>query len=406
MARVNSDEPIRNVRIEIAPSTIVWLLGTIAAVWLLIQLRVVVLLIVVALVVAGTVNPVVEWIERRGLRRPYALVLLFVVSLLVTILLLFLTLPPLSEHLAAIVRDAPQHRDELIAFLQRHPATASLAHLVEGVAIQQTFANAETYLMGYSTRAFSWLAWAATALALSFYVLADGVSEQGLLYAVVPRRYHMRLARIIHNLETIVGGYMRGQFITSIAIGTFTLLVLLACRVPHPLALALFAAAADIIPFVGGLLATVPAALSALPRGVPIAAIVLIALFTYQEFENRLLVPRIYGRALRLAPTTVVLALIIGGILMGMVGALLALPAAAGLQMMLKELRVEMPGDDSEDRSAQARNARTEATYERMSAGATAPEAGQIARHLADKLRNADAAVPAAPAAPAPKRVQ
>jgi predicted PurR-regulated permease PerM len=399
MARVNSDAPTRKVRIEIAPSAIVWLLGTIAAVWLLVQLRVVVLLIVVALVIAGTVNPVVDWIERRGLRRPYALVLLFVVSILTTVLLLFLTLPPLSEHLAGIVRDAPQHRDELIAFLQHHTVTAPLAHLVEGVAIQQTFASAETYLMGYSSRAFSWLAWAATALALSFYVLADGVSEQGVLYAVVPRRYHMRLARIVHNLETIVGGYMRGQLITSLAIGTFTFLVLLACRVPHPLALALFAAAADVIPFVGGLLATVPAALSALPRGVPVATFVLVALFTYQEFENRLLVPRIYGRSLRLAPTTVVLALIIGGILLGVVGALLALPVAAGLQMMLKELRVEMPGDDSEDPSDQARDARTEATYERMSAGATAPEAGQIARHLADKLRHADAAVPA-PAAP------
>jgi hypothetical protein len=72
-------------------------------------------------------------------------------------------------------------------------------------------------------------------------------------------------------------------------------------------------------------------------------------------------------------------------------GALLALPIAAGLQMILEELRVEMPGDDSDDRSARARNAKTEATYERMSAGSTAPEAGQIARNLAHDIRDADA---------------
>jgi hypothetical protein len=77
--------------------------------------------------------------------------------------------------------------------------------------------------------------------------------------------------------------------------------------------------------------------------------------------------------------------------LLGVIGAVLALPIAAGLQMMLAELRVEMPGDDQDDRSALARDAKTEATYERMSAGATAPDAGQIARKLAHDRRDADA---------------
>jgi predicted PurR-regulated permease PerM len=200
----------------------------------------------------------------------------------------------------------------------------------------------------------------------------------------------MRLARILQNLETIVGGYMRGQLITSAAIGVFTFLLLVVCKVPNALSLALFAALADVIPFIGGLLASIPAVLAALTVSLPTGIVVLLALFVYQELENRIVVPRIYGRALRLAPTTVLLALLAGGVLLGMIGALLALPIAAGLQMMLEELRVDMPGDDSADRSALARDAKTEATYERMSAGATAREAGQIARNLAHDLRDAD----------------
>jgi predicted PurR-regulated permease PerM len=162
-------------------------------------------------------------------------------------------------------------------------------------------------------------------------------------------------------------------------------------KVPNALALALFAALVDVIPFIGGLLATAPAVLAALSRGLPVGIVVLVVLFIYQEIENRILVPKVYGQVLRLAPTTVVLALLAGGILHGVIGALLALPIAAGLQMMLQELRVEMPGDDSDDRLAHARNAKTEATYERMSAGATAREAGQIARSLAHDIRHADA---------------
>jgi hypothetical protein len=133
-----------------------------------------------------------------------------------------------------------------------------------------------------------------------------------------------------------------------------------------------------------------PAVLSALPRGLPVTGVVLVALMVYMELENRILVPRVYGQVLRLSSTVVILALLAGGTLMGVMGALLALPIAAGLLMILEELRVEMPGDDSVDRSERARDAKTEATYEQMSAGTTAPEAGQIAKNLAHDIRDAD----------------
>jgi putative heme transporter len=379
------------VRFEIAPRSILWVLATIVSVWLFIQLRAVALVLVVALVLAGTFNPLIEWMERRGLKRIYALTLLFVALLLVTGLLVFLTVPSFIDQLAQIAREAPRHRDEVVVILQQRSFTAPLAHAVQGAGLEATLARVQNDLVGYAPRALTGLAWAVTTLFLAFYLLADGKRTQGALYAIVPRDYHMRLARILQNMEEIVGGYMRGQLITSAAIGVFTFLLLVICKVPNALPIALFAALADVIPFIGGLLATAPAVLSALSRSVTAGIAVLVALFVYQEFENRILIPRVYGHVLRLSPATVVLALLAGGILGGFIGALLALPIAAGLQMMLTELRVELPGDDSDDRPELARNAKTEATYERMSAGATAPEAGQIARNLAHDIRDADA---------------
>ncbi len=375
------------VRFDIAPRAIVWILATIAGVWVFLQLHAIALLLVVALVFAGTFNPMVEWMERRGLKRIYALTLLLVALLLVTALLIVFTVPPLLEQLAQIVRDAPRHRDQLIVLLQQREFTAPLARAVQNAGLEQAFARIESGLVGYTPRIVTALGWAVTTLFLAFYLLADGKRTQGALYAVVPRAYHMRLARILQNLEAIVGGYMRGQLITSVVIGVFTFVLLVICHVPNALSLALLAALVDVIPLIGGLLATAPAVLSALSVGVPTGIVVLVALVVYQEFENRVLIPPVYEHTLRLAPTTIVLALLAGGILQGVIGALLALPIAAGLQMTLQELRVEMPGDDSDDRSALAKDAKTEAAYERMSAGATAPEAGQIARNLAHDIR-------------------
>jgi predicted PurR-regulated permease PerM len=374
----------------ITPRSIALIVATIVGMWLVYQLRTVGLVLLVALILAGTFNPLVERMEKRGIARLYALILLFIALSAIAALLLFLTLPPIIEQVTQMVHDAPALRMRLIAFLNERSVTVPLAHIVQNAGIEQTFARIEQNMMGYSTQAVMLVGYGATTLVLSFYLLADGKRVRGVAYAIVPREYHMRLARILQNMETIVGGYMRGQFITSAVIGVFAFVLLVACRVPNALSLALFAALCDVIPFIGGLLVILPAVLAALPRGLPVAGLVLVAFMVYMEFESRILVPRVYGQVLRLSPTVVILALLAGGTLMGVMGALLALPIAAGLLMILDELRVEMPGDDSVDRSKSARNARTEATYEQMSAGSAAPEAGQIAMQLAQDIRDAD----------------
>lgn len=378
------------VRIEITPRSIVLILAAVAAVWLAYQLWIVALVLVMALILAGTFNPVIEWMEAHRIKRTWAMTILFVALVVITAALIFLTLPPLIDQLTHMVQDAPATRRRLIVLLNEHSITRPFAHIVQNTGLPQSFARLEAYLLGYSTRAIKVVGLGVTTLVLSFYLLADGKRAQGVLYAVVPRDYHMRLARILQNMETIVGGYMRGQLITCTAIGVFTFVLLAIFKVPNALSLALLGALVDVIPFIGGLLVIIPAVLSALPLGLTVAGSVLLLQLTYMEFESRILVPRVYGQVLRLPPTAVILALVAGGTLMGIIGALLALPITAGLLMMLEELRVELPGDDSVDRPLQARHARQEAKYELMSAGATAPEAGEIARGLAHDTRAAE----------------
>ena len=237
--------------------------------------------------------------------------------------------------------------------------------------------------LAYSGSVLAAVGYTVTSVVLALYIIADRDRARGVLYAWTPRRYHMRLARVLLKLETIVGGYVRGQVITSLAIAVFAFALLALCRVPNALALACFAGMTDVIPFVGGLLATTPAVMAASSRGLPIAAIVLAGFLIYQSFESRILVPRIYGRALRLSSATVLVALLIGGELLGVIGALLALPVAAGVRMLIEELRVELPGDDTDDTVQRARDARDEKNYAAQSAGADPEEAAAMAGAIA-----------------------
>jgi predicted PurR-regulated permease PerM len=263
---------------------------------------------------------------------------------------------------------------------------------IRAVPLDDLVVKAGNTLLGYSGEILTAVGYAVTTIFLAVYLLADPDRAQALIYVMVPRHHHVKLAKILLGLKRIVGGYMRGQVITSIAITIFTFGVLTAFKVDDALALAMFAGLTDVIPFVGGYVASAPAIIAVSNRGTPSMLIVLGAMFAYQEFESRILVPRVYGRTLRLSPALVLLALLIGGTLLGILGALLALPIAAGVQMIVRELRVELPGQSAIEEDVRARDDKAEAIYEKLTEHESVEGSVAIAGKLAQTLKAGETA--------------
>jgi predicted PurR-regulated permease PerM len=377
----------RTLRVEISLKTILMILGVIAALWLAFELQAVLLVVTVALVLVGTLDPMVAWFERHGLRRGRALVLIFVALAAVAAGILLLTVPPLISQLLHLIADAPKGRDKLLEFLAPYKLARPVIQTVKAVPLNDLVSRSASTMVGYSSDVLTLLGYSISMTFLAIYLLADPIRAKGLIYAVVPRHHHIKLARILIELKVIVGGYMRGQLITSVAMAVFAFGVLSVCRVDDALALALFAGMTDIIPFVGGYVASLPVILAVASQGAGTVIIVFVLMVAYQEFESRILVPRVYGKVLRLPPAVVLVSLLVGGTLMGIVGALLALPIAAGLQMVVRELRVELPGEEPRDATSRARDQKAEHIYEQLTEGHTAADAGVIADELAQKLK-------------------
>lgn len=375
--------PARVLQFELTLRTLGFLFLCLAAIWLAFKLWNVALIIICALIVVGTLNPLVCRLERRGLDRGWAVLVLLLGLLVGLTAVLLLTIPSLVTQLTVMLGDAPRHRDALVLWLGGHDLTRPLAGIVADAASQDHLSHLGSNLVAYSSRAIVILGYTVSSIAIAGYLLADGRHAQSGLYAVMPKRFHVRLARIMLELEVIVGGYVRGQLITSAAIGVFVFALALVLRIPGALPLAVFAALTDVIPFVGGLIATTPIVLAALARSPTAAVIVVGVMIVYQEFESRILVPRIYGKVLRLSPASVVVALLVGGTLLGIVGALIALPIAAGVMMIGRELRVEMPGDDSDQSKLRARDLAAEEAYDALSIGSDPEAASVIAADLA-----------------------
>jgi predicted PurR-regulated permease PerM len=372
-------------RVEVAPRTLLMIACALALVWLADQLWNVVLVVVVALVLVGTLDPMVAWLERRGLGRGRSLALICVAIVIAIAGALVATVPALVSQVQHIIEDLPHERDRVVEMLGGLRAGEPFAHAIQSAPIDTIVLRAGNGVLGYSPGIIAGVGYAITTVFLAIYLLADPRQAKSMLYSAVPRHYHVKLARILRELRVIVGGYMRGQLITSVAIGVFVFAVMTILGVDDALAIAVFAAFTDIIPFVGGYLASGPAVLAVSGRGTVTIVLVVALMVLYQEFESRILVPRVYGRTLRMSPATVLVALLIGGTLMGVIGALLALPIAAALRLLLRELRVEMPGAPH-DRGIRETDDRAEQLYESLAEGTPAAEAAEIADEVAKQV--------------------
>ena len=377
-------------RVEIAPKTIALVLGAVAAVWILGQLRTVLTVMTVALVLVGTFDPVVAWLERRGLKRGRALVLVFAVASLAVGAVILLMVPPLVSQLVSVIENAPKQRKDIIASLGQHGWAQPLIQALDALPLDHLVTGAGAKLFSYTQDMLELMGFGISTIFLAIYLLADPPRAKGLLYAVVPRHHHVKLARILLELKSIVGGYMRGQIITSLAIAIFVFTLLTVLGADDALAIALFAGLTDIIPFVGGYVASAPVIVAVASHGRVELIVVTLLMILYQEFESRILVPRVYGRVLRLPPAVVVVALLVGGTLARILGALLALPIAAGLQMLVRQLRVDLPGESEPNQQTIDTDERATQFYEQLTEGVPAADAGQIADQLASMMKSDD----------------
>jgi len=378
-------EPVRVIRLELSLQSIALVICALVACFIGLRLLPVVLALVLALLLVGTLNPAIGLLERWHLKRTPAVLVTFGLLFVVGAGLTILTLAPLISQAQSLVAHEPELRNRFAAALAKSEYTAGFATRLRELKYDSLAASVASSMLTASTQVAGSVAYAISAVFLAAYILIDRDRLQGGLFAVVPRVYHIRMARVLLNLETIVGGYIRGQALTCALMAGVTWILLTACRVPNALALSMFAGVADLLPYVGAMLAVGPAALVASTQGLTTVLVVVATMLAYQELESRVIVPRVYGQVLRLPSSIVLVSLLAGGALMGILGALLALPAAAAIRMLLLAFRTSMPGEHIDDARWRARDERAERQYAERAGTVPAKQAARIALQISEQ---------------------
>ncbi len=320
-------------------------LATAAALWLVWLSKGVLLWILIAAFLATALNPAVDWLNRHALkRRGMAVAVVFLTAIGVIAAIGATLVPTLVDEVNDFSKAVPDYVDDLtkgegpLGFLERdYQIVERIRDAIETSGVGGVLGLSST-AVGVAKGVVTAVVAILTIAFLTLFMLLEGPSWVERIYGIVPARHEARVRRIGAEVYRAIGGYVAGNLAISLIAGTATAIVLSILGVPFAFALALVVALLDLVPLAGATIAAVIVTTVAFLDSTTSGIVCLIFFLAYQQFENHVLQPVVYGKTVRLSPLAVLVAVLIGAELAGVVGALGAIPAAAAIQVVLREL--------------------------------------------------------------------
>jgi predicted PurR-regulated permease PerM len=316
--------------------------AVVAALYFAYLIRDVIGLILIAAFFAVAIAPAVNWLDHRRVPRWLAILLVYLSIAAGIFGIGLLIVPPLVNGIEDLSADLPGYVDDLRSnetfrdYDDRYQITEKLTEQAQQLPSQ--LGDAAGTLRDVTVGVFTRFVQLFSILVITFFLVKDGHRLLEFLYRQVPPERSRRLRTIADDVSDAIAGYVFGNFVISILAGLVTFVTLRLLDVPFATTLAIMFAFFDLIPLVGatlgGILVGIVVAFVNFPVGLVIWAAVLIL---YQQVENNLIQPFVYGRAVQLHPLIVIVAILIGASLLGVLGALVAIPAAAALQAVVRD---------------------------------------------------------------------
>jgi predicted PurR-regulated permease PerM len=345
-----AEERLVHFRPRTILTTLLVVLAVAAALEMIWISRHVVTWIVIALFLTLALNPAVEWLIAHGVRRRGAAVAITMVGAILLIVGIgAVFIPTLVDQVNQFVDAIPGYIDDLTKGRGRLGFLETKYHVVEKVkdALQSGGANK---LLGLSGTAISVtkgvvtiIVATVTILFMTVFMLLEGPAWMERFYSLIAPEKQPRWRAIGRDIYRTVGGYVTGNLLISLIAGVVSTVVLLVMGVPYAVALGLLVAILDLIPLAGATLAAIIVSAVAFLHSIPAGIVLVVFFLAYQQLENHVLQPVIYGRTVQLSPLAVLISVLIGAQLAGILGALAAIPVAGSIQVILRDWLAQHP---------------------------------------------------------------
>jgi predicted PurR-regulated permease PerM len=338
-------QPVPDERsVSFRPRTVLLVIGIIVASFITLEIlwisRHVLSWVFIAIFLALALNPAVDRLERRLGRRGAATGLVSVATLVAVALVGWLFIPTLVDQVNNFAHKVPDYLDDLTKGRGRLGFLETKYHLVDKArkALREGGASKLFGLSGTALAVAKGVINAVLATVtiafMTFFMLLEGRNWIDSFFSLLKPESRDRWRAVGHDIYRTVGGYVSGNLLISLIAGGLTAIVLAVMGVPYAIALGLVVGILDLIPLAGATIAAIIVGAVAFLHSIPAGIVVVVFFIVYQQVENHVLQPIVYGRTVQLSPLAVLISVLIGAELAGVLGALAAIPVAGSLQVV------------------------------------------------------------------------
>jgi len=324
--------------IDISTSTILRVILIVLGVYFLYLIRDVLLIVFVAVIVAAAVDGPVDWLARHRVRRVFGTAIIYLAVFALLTLFIYLIFPPLAGQIKVLAISLPELMNKLgvgVQIIEQKIGYDTIQRLLENFSNQ--LSGAASNVVGTTVNVFGGIFNAAMVLVISIYLVVQDKGIKNFLTSIVPKNHQPYVISLVERIQLKLGAWLRGKLLLMLIIGTLVFIGLKILGVKFALVLALIAGLFEIIPFIGPIMAAIPAVILAFFQS-PLLALLVVALYIIiQQLESYLITPQVLKRVTGLNPLIVILALIVGGKIAGLLGMVVAVPIAAAISVFLSD---------------------------------------------------------------------
>ncbi len=333
----------KTLNISVTTFTIIKVILIFLILYFLFLVKDILAILFVSLILASAVDPWVDWMQKRKIPRGIGVVVIYSVMFMVVSLVIYSIIPPIAKEVGELASNFPKILDKIMAGFSAFKAYSLEHGFLDNVkdslgTISTTLQTAAAGVFSTVTGIFGGIFSFFLVLVITFYMIVEENAIKKLIFSIALTQHQPYIMQLINRMQRKIGMWLRGQLILSLIIFVFTYIGLLILGVEYALVLALIAGLTEFIPYLGPMLAAIPAIFLAFTQSPILALFVAGLYYVIQLVENNILVPKVMQKAVGLNPIVSITVLLIGFKIAGVVGAILSIPVATAISVFVKDL--------------------------------------------------------------------
>ncbi len=338
----------RPININITTLTVIKIFLVFVMFYFLFLIREILAVLFVSLILASALDPWVDWMQEKKIPRAIGVLFIYLTMFLVVGTVIFLMIPPIITQISELTENFPSIVEKVISgaeVLKNYSLEHGLLdNIKENVgSISSNLQSAAGGIFSTVTGIFGGIFTFFLVLVITFYMAVEENAIKKIVWSIAPKQHQVYVMQLVNRMQKKIGLWLRGQLILSVIIFTLTFAALKTIdlftgQMEYALVLALLAGLTEFVPYLGPLLAAIPAVFLALTVSPTLAIVIALVYYIIQLMENNIIVPKVMQKVVGLNPVVSIAAILIGFKVAGIAGAILSIPVATAVSVFIRDV--------------------------------------------------------------------